>query len=243
MTDLQAILDTGGPWEQARIIGDQLLIQGDCLEVMAALGGVYDAICTDPPYGVEHSSNRASSWQKTSIANDHDTQARDDVLRIGNVPCLVFGSWKRAKPVGTHTVLIWDKGDAAGMGDLSIPWKPNHEEIYVIGKGFSGPRNSAVLRHTNITWESHGRQHPHAKPVSLMCDLLQKCLHEWTILDPFMGSGTTLVACQRLGRQGIGIELDPDYFKIACKRVQEVVNNPPLFKPDIPKPKQEEMGL
>lgn len=65
--------------------------------------------------------------------------------------------------------------------------------------------------------------------------------HGQTILDPFMGSGTTLVACQRLGRQGIGIELDPGYFDTACARVQAVVDNPPLFIPDAPKPVQEAM--
>ena len=222
-------------------IGGQILVQGDCLEVMPLLE--YDAICCDPPYGVKHSSNWSSSWQKTSIANDHDTLARDSALLVRSVPALVFGSWKMPKPMGTHTVLIWDKGDAAGMGDLSIPWKPNHEEIYVIGKGFSGPRNSAVLRHTNITWESHGRQHPHAKPVSLMCDLLQKNQPQWVILDPFMGSGTTLVACQNLDRNGIGIELDPDYFKIACKRVDEATRQPRLFSEPTPKPTQEGFDL
>jgi DNA modification methylase len=224
-------------------IGGQRLILGDCLKVMPLLGKV-DAVVTDPPYGISHSSNWASSWQRTSIANDGDVRIRDSILVAANVPALVFGSWKQPKPDGVHTVLIWDKGDAAGMGDLSIPWKPNHEEIYVIGKGFVGPRSSAVLRHTNITWESHGRQHPHAKPVSLICDLLKKCPTEWTILDPFMGSGTTLVACQRLGRSGTGIELDSDYFAIACKRVDEATRQPDLFVAAPPtKPVQEGFDL
>jgi DNA modification methylase len=208
---------------------------------MPLLGKV-DAVVTDPPYGVQHSSNWSSSWQKTSIANDQSVQVRDDVLSSFDGPALVFGSWKRKKPKGTHTVLIWDKGDAAGMGDLSIPWKPNHDEIYVIGRGFEGKRNSAVLRHTNITWESHGRQHPHAKPVSLILDLLLKCPKQWKILDPFMGSGTTLVACQKLGRKGVGIELDPDYFEIACKRVQAAYDEPDLFVSD-PDPQPTQDGL
>ena len=133
---------------------------------------------------------------------------------------MVFGSWKQAKPAGVHTVLIWDKGDAAGMGDLSIPWKPNHEEIYIIGKGFSGRRGSAVLRHSVITWESQGRSHPHEKPVSLMASLVAKVCGQ-CILDPFMGSGTTGVACMNLGRKFIGIEREPKYFDIACRRIED----------------------
>jgi len=222
-------------------IGGQRLILGDSVAIIAGLQ--FEAICCDPPYGVKHSSNWASSWQKTNIANDEDVSVRDAILDASNVPALVFGSWKKPKPIGTHTVLIWDKGDAAGMGDLSVPWKPNHEEIYVIGKGFRGSRGPGILRHTNITWESHGRQHPHAKPVSLMIDLIEKCPQHWTILDPFMGSGTTLVACQRLGRQGIGIELDPDYFEIACKRVDEATRQPDLFVEPVKPPVQEGFDL
>ena len=209
-------------------IGPHRLILGDCLEVMPTLGKV-DAVVTDPPYGIAHSSNHGATWAGRQIANDADVSARDKALAFLDVPSLVFGSWKREKPSRTHTVLIWDKGDAAGMGDLSVPWKPNHEEIYVIGKGFVGVRGPAILRHTNITWESHGRQHPHTKPVSLLCDLIQKCPSRWTILDPFMGSGTTGVACQKLGRAFIGIELDPEYFAIACKRVDEAMRQPDLF--------------
>jgi DNA modification methylase len=64
-----------------------------------------------------------------------------------------------------------------------------------------------------------------------------------TILDPFMGSGTTLVACAKLGRKGIGIELDPDYFDIACRRVEQAYRQPDLFIPQPPTPKQEALDL
>jgi DNA modification methylase len=223
-------------------IGNCRLIQGDCLAVMPTLGKV-DAVVTDPPYGIAHSSNHGASWQRTQIANDSDTFARDAALAIFEVPTIAFGSWKKPKPVGTHTVLIWDKGDAAGMGDLSIPWKPNHEEIYVIGKGFVGSRGPGILRHTNITWESHGRQHPHAKPVSLLCELIQKCPDDWAILDPFMGSGTTGVACVNLGRSFIGIELDPGYFDIAVKRITDAHRQADFFveKPAPVAPVQESL--
>ena len=223
-------------------IGDCRLILGDCLEVMQTLGPV-DAVVTDPPYGIAHSSNYGASWSGRQIANDHDTSARDAALMEARTSSfLVFGSWKRQHPAGTHTVLIWDKGDAAGMGDLSVPWKPNHEEIYVIGKGFSGERGPGILRHNNVTWESKGRAHPNAKPVSLMMDLIGKVAGE-TILDPFMGSGTTLVACAKLGRKGIGIEIDPDYFEIACKRVEDAYRQPDLFIAPPSPPKQETLDL
>jgi DNA modification methylase len=73
----------------------------------------------------------------------------------------------------------------------------------------------------------NGRVHPTQKPVSLMHDLCRKV--PGTILDPFMGSGTTLVACAKLGRKGIGIEIDPGYFDIACRRVEEAYRQPDMF--------------
>lgn len=218
-------------------IGDATLYLGDCRDILPTLGKV-DAVVTDPPYGIAHSSNHGASWAGTQIANDGDVAARDAALAAVKAPsAIVFGSWKRAKPAGTHTVLIWDKGDAAGMGDLSIPWKPNHEEIYVIGKGFAGHRGPGVLRHTNIIWESLGREHPHAKPVSLMVDLVGKVIGR-TILDPFMGSGTTGVACVQLGRSFIGCEISPAYFDIACRRIEEAYRQPRLFDEPVPKPVQ-----
>mgnify|MGYP003148735056 FL=1 len=82
--------------------------------------------------------------------------------------------------------------------------------------------------------------HPTEKPVGLM-----QAVVSWTdgtVLDCFMGSGTTLVACAKLGRAGIGIELDPEYFQIACERVQKAYDQPDLFvAPPAPQPKQEDL--
>jgi DNA modification methylase len=89
------------------------------------------------------------------------------------------------------------------------------------------------------------KHHPTQKPVALMEWCLGFLLNADTILDPFMGSGTTLVACAKLGRKGIGIELDPDYFDIACKRVEEAYRQPDLFvdQPKSPPAIQEDFGL
>jgi site-specific DNA-methyltransferase (adenine-specific)/modification methylase len=87
----------------------------------------------------------------------------------------------------------------------------------------------------------HG--HPTQKPVALMEWCLGFLPDAKTILDPFMGSGTTLVACQKMGRAGTGIELDPDYFEIACKRVDEATRQPDLFIEPTPKPIQEGFDL
>ena len=196
------------------------LYHGDCREVTAWLEA--DVLVTDPPYGYNHASNWVGEFKGRRIANDLDLSARDDVLTTwGHRPALVFGSWRMPKPVGTHTVLTWDKGLASGMGDLSVPWKPNTEEVYVIGKGFAGHRDSSVLRASVVTWASKGREHPNMKPVGLMQQLIAKTVG--TIADPFAGSGSTLVAAKQLGRRAIGVELDERYCEIAARRLGQGV--------------------
>lgn len=113
-------------------------------------------------------------------------------------------------------VLIWDKG-TVGMGDLSLPWFPCTEEIYIVGNGFIGTRTSAVLRYVNKNY-----YHPTEKPLELIIELASKHSAQ-TILDPFMGSGTTLRAAKDLGRKAIGIELEEKYCEIAVKRLQQEV--------------------
>ena len=198
------------------------LWHGDCLE-LADLWTVADVLVTDPPYGFAHSSGWVGPFQNTAIANDDTLAARDAALAAwGSRPALVFGSWKMPKPGGTHTVLTWDKGDAAGMGDLSVPWKPNTEEIYVIGKGFRGSRDSSILRAHVVTWASKGREHPNMKPAALMSALISKC-PPGAVADPFAGSGSTLVAAKALGRKAIGVELDERYCEIAARRLSQDV--------------------
>lgn len=231
-------------------IGGQRLILGDCLEVMQELGPV-DAVVTDPPYGINYQSGHATDalWVGgRKIANDADTSARDYFVTLWAAtyatPLLVFGSRSRPVPPGCRMVLTWDKGPALGMGALDLPWKPSSEEIYVIGKGFVGARDeSNVLYCPPVqSMAKNGRLHPNEKPVALIERLLRK-MPDGVVLDPFMGSGTTLVACQKLGRAGIGIEIDPDYFEIACRRVDEATRQPDLFVAPATKPVQDGFDL
>ena len=226
-------------------IGGQRLILGDCMDVLSSIA--FDSVVTDPPYGIAYKSGYATDalWKGgRTILQDETVDVRDLIAAaVAPAPCLMFGTWRAPRPAGTKMVLIWDKGGALGMGDLSIPWKPDHEEIYVMGKGFIGSRDSgSVLRCPPVqSMAKNGRVHPTQKPVALMEKLIAKV--PGRVLDPFMGSGTTLVACQKLGRQGTGIELDPDYFDIACKRVDEASRQPDMFVTPTQAPATQEVLL
>jgi site-specific DNA-methyltransferase (adenine-specific) len=201
------------------------IYHGDCREVLPPID--FDCVVMDPPYGINHTSNYGASWENTEIQGDGDTSLRDWVLSTiipQRLPIFVFGTWKVPRPERTRQVLIWDKGPAFGMGDLSFPWKNSFEEIYVIGDGFYGSRDEAVLRgHLIVSWESKGRVHPNQKPESLIKYLIGKTGSK-EICDPFMGSGTTLRAAKDLGRKAIGIEIEEKYCEIAAKRLgQEVL--------------------
>lgn len=219
-------------------IGAATLYRADCLKVLPTLGDV-QAMITDPPYGIAHRTtsggrddtgrNRAyASWANTEIAGDDSTAARDGaVFGVPNVAC--FGTWKRPPMDGAQTCLVWDKGPATGMGDLSLPWKPSHELIFIRGKAWTGRRDEGVLRAYSVTWESAGRTHPHEKPVALLAALVNKLPRDLTIVDPFMGSGTTGVAAVAEGRRFVGIEINPDYFAIACERIDQAQRQGRLF--------------
>ena len=259
MTDLQAILDAGGPWEQARIIGDQLLIQGDCREVMEVLPKVC-AVVTDPPYGVtDHKWDvvvPAGVWMIAPAAIVTATEPFATALI-------------NAAPLRFLYDMVWVKNCASNsMNAKRMPMR-RHERVLIFGQPYyTAPKRKRTTEElARLNMEQRERypdaafdsvldipcvnnrsgdrtSHPSQKPEDLMGALVGAfSSRTQTILDPFMGSGTTLVACQRLGRQGIGIELDPEYYAIACKRVQEVVNNPPLFTPAPPKPTQDAMDL
>jgi site-specific DNA-methyltransferase (adenine-specific) len=198
------------------------LYHGDCREVTAWLDA--DVLVTDPPYGIDYHSNQRRQTLARSIAGDKDARARDDVLFYwGDRPALVFGTWRIPRPAATRALLVWDTKGALGMGAMDLPWKPAHQEIYVLGKGFKGRRDSDVLTVAPVqSLGYNGREHPHEKPVTLMKQLIAKC-PPGTVADPFAGSGSTLVAAKQLGRKAIGVELEDRYCEIIAKRLAQGV--------------------
>ena len=197
------------------------LYHGDCRELDDSRE--IAVMLTDPPYGIDYASGMKGALPR-SIAGDKDTSARDDMISLyGDGPALVFGTWRRPRPAGTRMVLVWDTRGALGMGDLSLPWKPSHQEIYVLGSGFKGPRTSDVLSFPPVqSMASNGRLHPHEKPVDLLLHLLTKC-PDGAVLDPFSGSGSTLVAAKQLCRLAVGVELEERYCEVAARRLSQGV--------------------
>jgi DNA modification methylase len=206
------------------------IFHGDCREVLPGLGAI-DAVLCDPPYGIRHKTSYGATWEGIEIAGDGDTTLRDLVWdAFSDKPRAMFGiSWRQPPPKNVRTVLIWDKGPAFGAGDLTMPWKHSWEEIYIGGKGWIGNRDEGVLRGPCVvSWESKGRLHPHQKPTWLFARLLEKLPEAKTVLDPFTGSGSALVAAKDLQRHAIGIEIEEKYCEIAAKRcAQEVLNLSP----------------
>lgn len=201
--------------------GGITIYHGDCRDGLPAA----DVLVTDPPYGMGFRSGRCGQFTTSEIEGDESTEVRDAVLARWPGPALVFGRWSIPRPTGTRMVLTWDKGEHVGMGDLTLPWKPNTEEVYVIGSGFIGHRGSSVLHYlarAGTVANDGARVHPTEKPVGLMAALLAKC-PPGIVLDPFMGSGTTLRAAKDAGRRAIGIEINERYCEIAAKRLAQGV--------------------
>lgn len=186
----------------------------DCRDILPSLKA--DCVVTDPPYGMAYKSG----WEARPIEGDADTGARDEALALWGGPAVVFGRWDCPRPPGVRALLVWDKGEWPGMGDLKFPWGPSHEEVYVLGEGFGGKRMGTVLRVRRMP----GAQlaHPNEKPPEILQLLIERC-PPGTILDPFMGSGTTLRAAKDLGRKAIGIEIEERYCEIAAKRLAQEV--------------------
>lgn len=203
-----------------------VIYHGDCMDILPHMPKV-NLVLTDPPYGINHASGHGASWGHTTIANDHSTEARDRVIEwAAGLPMICFGTWKMPRPVNVRQVLIFDKGPAFGMGDLRFPWKNSFEEIYISGDGWTAnTRDEGVLKgHFTAFSEAAGRVHPNEKPLSLLGYLISRHPAQ-TILDPFMGSGTTLLAAKNMGRKAIGIEIEEKYCEIAVWRLRQEVFN------------------
>jgi len=205
---------------------------GDCLEIMKTLpDGCVDAVVTDPPYGIAWEGNQRFSGGNTRrgkgtrharIIGDAEPFDPTPWLEMG-VPVVLWGAnhfWNRLPPGGA---LIWQKRNEHALGtflsDAEIAYTNVGHGVYVFHKVFAGS-----LRAVDGGLGAYeGSLHPNQKPVALMAWAIErmKVPQGATILDPFMGSGTTGVACVRTGRNFIGIEIDPGYFEIAKRRIEE----------------------
>lgn len=198
------------------------IYHGDCREILNSLDA--NILITDPPFGIDYKSGQAV-FLDASIRGDKDTSCRDFVVEWwgSEKPALIFGSYRAVAPKYERTRLIWDTGGALGMGALDLPWKPSWQQIHVSGKGFIGKRTSGVIYCSPVqAMASNGRVHPNEKPLKLIKELMQKC-PDGIVIDPFMGSGTTLRAAKDLGRKAIGIEIEEKYCEIAAKRLRQEV--------------------
>lgn len=221
------------------------LIHGDCLQALSTLEAKsIDAAVTDPPYGTEdgdgygrRQNHHPEGRMGAVIANDCDLSCLASswpfIRRCGVVA--VFRSPRNpvAFCIATNNEefaeLVWDKMQP-GLGN---PVRYQHECIAVFGKPTGETPVFSVLRSLRV-----GELHPHEKPMAIVIRLCRFVASTGkTILDPYMGSGTTAVACIRTGRKFIGIELEPqtpdspDYFGIAVKRCQAELDRFPLFEP------------
>lgn len=229
-------------------IGDATLYLGDARAILPTLG-ILAAIVSDPPYGqgyVHSGGGRAVSNAPTSKA-----YTRHSVSVVGDDapfdPAHLLGAAEQVILWGAHrfherlpggTWLVWDKvptGKARSQGDGEAAWKND-----------SPPRAMRIIRHL---WDgvcvedradlADGRVHPMQKPVAVMAWCVG--MTSGTVCDPYMGSGATGIACVRAGRSFIGIEIEPRYFDIACRRIEEAYRQPRLFAEPRVIPKQEAM--
>lgn len=195
------------PWKEKRIIGNATLYLGDCLEILPHLPKV-DAVITDPPY-----PDIAKGFVITPI----------DFLDGLSCRQLVF--WSAVEPfhLSWSGIHIWHKPNGNSSHHYERIFERNgHATCKVY-------RNAAILP-DYIQYKSECVDHPTQKPLSLTYELVERVTGpRQMLLDPFMGSGTTGVACMNLGRQFIGIEIEPKYFEIACERIENAQRQLRMF--------------
>jgi DNA modification methylase len=206
------------------------LICGDCLDVLPGLAsGSVDAVVTDPPYGIGIARSHRLVVEKGWAAGEWDDVPLDQSaidLLVGLAPNVIIwgGNYYRMPP--TRGYLVWDKdNDGRDFGECEYAWTTLDSV-------------SRIFRYRPQNMDG-GKVHPTQKPIALMKWCVEKISRPGdTILDPYMGSGTTGIACAQLGRNFIGIEKDPHYFAIAERRIRAAEAQPALFQvqPHLPPP-------
>lgn len=213
-------------YDQAGIV----IYHGDCREVLPILEA--DVMLTDPPYGIawqQHgggiNGKTRGSRRHVGIVGDEDTSVRDEVLATwGSKPALVFGSFRAPFPTSVRQTLIFQKSADAGLMGSVTGFRTDAEPIFLLGDWpkRNAARSSVIPSRVGLQRLQAGNSHPHAKPLDVLMALISE-LPQGTILDPFMGSGSTLRAAKDSGRRAIGIEIEERYCEIAAERLAQEV--------------------
>lgn len=224
-------------------IGDCTLYLGDCLEILPTLGKV-DAVVTDPPYGIGESGRKVRSRGTSSERVRRMTVTDYGDFDWDEKPCspetiaqmralsdwqIIFGGNFFELPP-TSCWLVWDKLNTGDFADCELAWTNLPKAVRRLQFHWNG----CMRKERDIP-----REHPTQKPVGVMSWVLGHLPGSQSVLDPFMGSGTTGVACAHLALKFTGIEREPRYFDIACRRIEEAYRQPRLFAEPKPKPTQE----
>jgi len=204
-----------------RQIGNCTLYLGDCMDILPTLGKV-DAVVTDPPYGINLAGGFGGAGgfgepiKRRQYDGDWDNATPEAslfeaILNAANLHIVWGGNYFTDKLPQSNFWLVWDKQNTMPtFSDCELAWTSINKNSV----------KRKIYMQNGCMSKERERFHPTQKPVEIMrwCieHLPKDCL---TILDPFMGSGTTGVACAKMGRSFIGIEREPSYFEIACKRI------------------------
>lgn len=225
------------------------LYLGDCREILPTLGEV-DAVVSDPPDGIAfaHGGNDRSGIGKgkyatkfagVSIAGDDAPFDPTPLLSIGKITVLWGGNHFANSLPPSASWFVWDKRAASqhtnDFADCEMAWTNKKGVARVFRHQWDGMMRASE--------RGVARVHPTQKPVELMKWCLLQIPDAVTILDPYMGSGTTGVAAVMMGKRFIGIEMDPGYFDVSCKRIADALKAPDMFAPAPTIAKQEAFEL
>jgi len=207
-------------------VGLATLYLADCMEVLPTLEPV-DALITDPPYGIDENSKKVASRGSLAAPKDYGSFDWDkkapasaviDACRALAKHHAIFGGNYFDLPP-TSCWLIWDKLNTGDFADCEMAWTNWPKAVRRIQWRWNG-----MIRQGN-----EERFHPTQKPLGVMAWVISLCPKADTVLDPFMGSGTTGVAAVKAGHRFFGIEKDPRYFDIACRRIDEAQRITDMF--------------
>jgi len=228
------------PIKREVTIGNCRLLLGDCLEILPMLGKV-DAVVTDPPYGIgaHFPAPRPRSFRATGTRaafGEHRRPIHGDDQPFDpspwmQWPCILWGANHYSSRLTHGRWLVWNKlGEKEpwdSRSDVELAWQNVRAKDTIFSLLWKGLVRAGDVERQGAA--AGKKLHPTEKPVPLMLWCLGFLPKASTILDPYMGSGTTGVACVRLGRSFIGIEIDEGYFDIACDRIAKAVAQPDMF--------------